>query len=96
MSFEKHFSLVSRAASERLGSLRKSWRVFHDGSLLERGFQGVILPVLESCSSVWCTAADTNLKLPIHRAVSGVQFLTGVVFYCNIDYRRSVAVMCML
>ena len=36
LTFEKHLRLVSRAASQRLGILRKSWQVFHDGSLLER------------------------------------------------------------
>ena len=36
LTFEKHLRLVSRAASQRLSILRKSWRVFHDGSLLER------------------------------------------------------------
>ena len=30
MTFEKHLCLVSRAASQTLGILRKSWRVFHD------------------------------------------------------------------
>ena len=30
MTFEKHLCSVSRAASQRLGILRKSWRVFHD------------------------------------------------------------------
>ena len=30
MTFEKHLHSVSRAASQRLGILRKSWRVFHD------------------------------------------------------------------
>ena len=30
MIFEKYLRLVSRAASQRLGILRKSWRVFHD------------------------------------------------------------------
>ena len=34
MTFEKHLRSVSRAASKRLGILRKSWRVFHDRSLL--------------------------------------------------------------
>ena len=34
MTFEKHLHLVSRAASQRLGILRKSWRVFHERSLL--------------------------------------------------------------
>ena len=28
--FEKHLCSVSRAASQRLGILRKSWRVFHE------------------------------------------------------------------
>ena len=34
MTFEKHLRSVFRAASHRLGILRKSWRVFHDRSLL--------------------------------------------------------------
>ena len=37
LTFEKHFCLVSRAASQILGIL-KSWQVFHDISLLERCF----------------------------------------------------------
>ena len=30
LTFEKHLRLVSIASSQRLGILRKSWRVFHD------------------------------------------------------------------
>ena len=95
LTFAKPIRLVSRAASQRLGILRKSWRVFHDRSLLERCFQGFVLPVLEYCSAVWCSAADTHLKL-LDRAVSGARFLTGGVFECEIAHRRSVAVLCML
>ena len=47
MTFEKHLRSVSRAASQRLGIFRKSWRVFHDRSLLVRCFRGFALPVLE-------------------------------------------------
>ena len=78
MTFEKHLRLVSRTASQRLGILRKSWRVFHDRSLLGRCFRGFVLPVLECCSAVWCSAADTHLKL-LDRAVSSARFLTGCV-----------------
>ena len=95
MTFEKHLRSVSRAASQRLGILRKSWRVFHDRSLLGRCFRGFVLPVLEYCSAVWCSAADTHLKL-LDRAVSGARFLTGGVFECDISHRRSVPVLCML
>ena len=47
MTFEKHLRSVSRAASQRLGILRKSWRVFHDRSLLGRCFRGFVLPIFE-------------------------------------------------
>ena len=77
MAFEKHLRSVSRAASQRLGILRKSWQVFYDRLLLGRCFRGFALPVLEYCSAVWCSAADTHLKL-LDRIVSGVSFLTGV------------------
>ena len=32
----------------------------------------------------------------LHRAVSGARFLTQIVFECDIDHRRSVAVLCMM
>ena len=92
MTVEKHLRSVSRAASQRLGILRRSCRVFHDRSVLGRLFRGFVLPVLEYCSAVWCSAAVTHLKL-LDRAVSGARFLTGGV---DISHRRSVAVLCML
>ena len=72
MTFEKHLRSVSRAASQRLGIL-KSWRVFHDRLLLRRCFRAFVLPVLEYCSAVWCSAADTHLKLLDH-VVNGAYF----------------------
>ena len=77
MTFEKHLRSVSRAASQRLCILRKSWKVFHDRSLLGRCFRGFVFPVLEYCSAVWCSAADTHLRL-LDRVVSAASFLTGV------------------
>ena len=38
MTFEKHLRLVSRAASQRLGILRNSRRVFHDDHFLRDAF----------------------------------------------------------
>ena len=95
MTSEKHLRSVSRAASQRLGILRKSWRVFHDRAILGRCFRGFVLPVLGYCSAVWCSVADIHLKL-LDWAVSGARFLTGNVFECDISHRRSVAVLCML
>ena len=73
------FARFSEQLLKDLISLRKCWRVFHDRSLLGRCFRGFVLPVLEYRSAVWCSAADTHLKL-LDRAVSGAQFLTGMCF----------------
>ena len=87
MSFEKHLRSVPRAASQSLGILRKSWRLFHDRSLFGRCFLGFVLPVLEYCSAVLCLAADTHLKL-LDRVVSGARFLTGGVSeHCSSSIR---------
>ena len=95
MTFDKHLRSVSRAASQRLGILRKCWQVFHDRLLLGRCFRGFVLPVLEYCSAVWCSAADTHLRL-LYRVVSGASFLTGGVFECDLAHRGSVVVLRMV
>ena len=95
LTFEKHLRSVSRAASQRLGILRKSWRVFHDRLLIRRCFWGFVLPVFEYWSAVWCSAADTHLKL-LDRVVSGSCFLAGGVLNCNLSHRRFVAELCIL
>ena len=95
MTFEKHLRSVSRAASQRLGILRKSWQLFHDRLLLGRCFRGFVVPVLEFCSAVYCSATDTHLRV-LRREVSGASFLTGGVFESDLAHRRSVAVLCIL
>ena len=67
----------------------------HDRSLLGECFRGFVQPVLERCSAVWCSAADTHLKL-LDCVVSGARLLNGCVFECDIAHRRSVAVLCLL
>ena len=60
MTFEKHLRSVSRAASQRLGIMRKSWQVFHDIQFLGRCIRVFVFPVLEYCSAMWFSAADTH------------------------------------
>ena len=70
-------------------------RKFHDKLLIGRCFWAFVLPVLVYYSAVWCSAADTHLKLSDF-VVSGACFLTGGVLNCDLSHRRSVAVLCML
>ena len=95
MTFEKHLRSVSSATAQRLGIMRKSWQVFHDKSLLVRSFWSFALPVLEYCSAVWYSAADSHLKL-LDRVLRSVDFLAGGVLECNLAHRRSVEELCML
>ena len=94
LTFEKYLRSVSRAASQRLCILMKSWQVFHYRLLIGRCFWVFVLPVFEYCSAVWCSAADTPLLLDC--VVSGAYFLAGRVLNCDLSHRRSVAVLCML
>ena len=62
VTFEKHLRSVSRVASQWLGVLRKSRQVFCDRLLLMKRYRGFVVPVLEYCSVVWCSAADHTLN----------------------------------
>ena len=62
---------------------------------LDDALWGFVLPDLEYCFAVWCSAADTHLRL-LDRVVSGASFLTGGVFEHDLAHRCSVAVLCML
>ena len=53
------------------------------------------LPVLEYCSAMWFSAANTHLKL-LDRVVSDACFLAGGMLNCNLSHRWSLAVLCML
>ena len=65
------------------------------GCSLGGAFGGFVQPVLEYCSAVWCSAADTHLKL-LDCVVSGACFSAGGLLECDLAHRRSVAVLCML
>ena len=44
---------------------------------------------------MWCSAADSHLKL-LDRVVKSADFLAGGVLECNLAHRRSVAELCIL
>ena len=75
--------------------MKKSWQVFHNRSLILRSFSSFVLPVLVYFSAVWCSAADSHLKL-LDKFVRSAGFLAGGVLDCNLAHHRSVAELCML
>ena len=59
MTNEKHLRSVSWAASQRVGIMRKYWRVFHDTSLLGRCIWGLSCPF-------WSSVLQCGARLQIH------------------------------
>ena len=94
MTFEKHIRSVPIVVCQRLGIVTKYWRVFHDQSAMVRCFWGFVMPILEYCSVLRCSAADTHHRL-LDCVVTRASFLAGSVLECNLSSRRSVAVLCM-
>ena len=95
MAYEEHLRSVSRAASQRLGILRKSWRLLLGRLILGRFFRGFVPPVFKYSTAVWCSAAATWLKL-LDSVVNGASFITGGVLQGDFAHRRSGAVLCLL
>ena len=67
-TFERHNRSISSSAAQKIGLLRKSFRIFGDHAVwdhdvLLRCFNSFILPSLKYCSPVWSSAADSHLKL---------------------------------
>ena len=60
LTFEKHLRSVSKAASQKLGILRKSWRVFQMIDCSSGDAFGVL-----SCR-FWNTVLQCGVRLPIY------------------------------
>ena len=60
---ERYIHSVSSAVVQKIGLLRKSFRIFGEHNVLLRCFNSCILPCLEYYSPVWSSAADSHLEL---------------------------------
>ena len=63
LTFEQHLRSVVRSASQKMGIVRKASSVFGDRFISSTVFRSFVLPLLEYCSPVWGSAANTHLEL---------------------------------
>ena len=94
LTFESHIRSVSSSIAQKLGLLRKSFKIFGDPSILMKCFNAFILPCFEYCSPVWFSAADSHLKL-LDRNLNAFKFLTPDL-KVDLWHRRSISCLCML
>ena len=93
-TFEKHIRSISSSVAQKVGWLRKSYKIFGDHSVLKKCFNSFILPCLEYCSPVWSSAAPCHLKL-LDRNVRACKFLIPEL-QMDLWHRRSISSLCML
>ena len=95
LTFASHVRGVVSRVSQRIGILRMVNGVYADTSVLLRCYHAFILPILEYCSPVWGSAASSHLRL-FDRQIHAVSRLCPDQILKPLNYRRSVAGMCML
>ena len=94
MTFEKQIRNIASLVSQKLGILRRCFRIFSDEAIIAKCFNSFLLPCLEYCSPVWSSGADSHLKL-LDRVMSSVKFILPNI---NVDlwHRRKVSALCLL
>ena len=93
-TFERHIRSISSSVAQKIGLLRKSFRIFGDHDVLLRCFNSFILPCLEYCSPVWSSAADSDLKL-LDKNLRACKFLIPNLTI-SLQHRRFISSLCML
>ena len=94
LTFEKHIRNVASGISQKIGILRKCFKVFGDEAIMLNCFNSFILPCLEYCAPVWSSAADSHLKL-LDRNLSAIKFLIPNL-KVDLWHRRQISSLCML
>ena len=94
LTFEKHIRNVASGISQKVGILRKCFRVFGNETVLLHCFNSFILPCLEYCAPVWSSAADSHLKL-LDSSLSTIKFLLPNL-KIDLWHRRLISSLCML
>ena len=93
-TFEHHIRSISSSIAQKIGLLRKSFKIFGDSSVLKKCFNSFILPCLEYCAPVWSSAANCHLKL-LDKNLRSCKFLIPDL-EVDLGHRRVVSSLCML
>ncbi len=93
--FERHIRRLVSSSPQKLGIVRKAYRIFGDQSISASCFRCFILPLLEYCAPVWSSAVVSHLRLT-DRVVSSARFLCGGEAAWDLGHRGNVSTVCML
>ena len=94
LTYEKHIRNIASSVSQKVGILRKCFRMFGDEAIILKCFNAFLLPCLEYCSPVWSSGADSHLKL-LDKVMASIKFLLPNI---NVDlwHRHKISSLCLL
>ena len=93
-TFEKHIRSVSSSIAQKIGILRKSYKIFGEQAILKNCFNAFILPCFEYCAPVWSSAANSHLNL-LDKNLRAIKFLIPDL-NVNLWHRRAISSLCIL
>ena len=73
-TFEDHIRSISSSIAQKIGILRKSYKVFGEQDILKNCFNAFILPCFEYCAPVWSSAANSYFNL-LDKNLRAIKFL---------------------
>ena len=88
--FDTHLRTIAASASQKIGILRRSWRIFQDCELLKKCAKCFVVRLLEFCSPVWMAAANCHLNL-LDRVMRQCSFMLGDTLSVSLHHRRKVS-----
>ena len=92
--FGKHVWSLSLFNEQKIGILRKSFKIFGEQEILKNCFNAFILPCFEYCAPVWSSATNSHLNL-LDKNLRAIKFLIPDLSI-NLWHRRAVSSLCIL
>ena len=93
-TFERHIRPISSLVAQKIGLLRKSFRIFGDHDVLLKCYSSFIPPCLDYYSPVWSSAADSHFKLLDTNLQACKSLIPNLTI--SLQHRRFVSSLCML
>ena len=85
---------MSSSIAQKIGILRKSFKIFGEQEILKNCFNAFILPCFEYCAPVWSSATNSHLNL-LDKNIRAIRFLIPDLSI-NLWHRRAVSSLCIL
>ena len=94
LTFEKHICNIASSTTQNYGLIRKCYKTLGNKDAVLKSFYAFFLPCFKYCSTVWCSASDSHLKL-LDCALNNTRFFILDILI-NLNKHRIIVCLSML